>query len=65
MQNNVVIKMTDEIKRWIIKQKGFDRVVVCPYCHKESVYPYEVCSNCKHVVKSPDEFKTLKSKKWW
>lgn len=56
--------MTDEIKPWIVEFKNLVRIVKCPYCGHEDVFPYPKCGNCHKEINFPEEAKVVK-KEWW
>lgn len=50
-------------KRWIIQVDGTKKILICPYCKKESLYPSDVCENCNRLVDPPGE--EPDKKEWW
>jgi RNase P subunit RPR2 len=58
------VKLVDQ-KRWRIdKNKDDMRMVVCPYCDHRDVFPYPECPHCREIILSPEESE-IKKVVWW
>lgn len=52
-----------ENKKWLVKQTKSGMMLVCPYCNKESPYPFDECEHCKNKLSEPNP--EIKKKEWW